>query len=141
MRAGHDVVHGTVGVCYAAVAGGGPGGVGQVCFVESQGFKHAGFTETLGGGGQSPTAGLSLELQFSNARSPNDLAGVFGYANGSVVVGPDGGPIVDGSGFIGNDACNRAIVGGNVGLGVGADAPIPLSFGGGVSNTWVQKLW
>ncbi|MCL5446236.1 MAG: RHS repeat-associated core domain-containing protein, partial [Actinobacteria bacterium] len=52
-KAGHDVAHGTVGVCISGVAGAGVGGVGQVCIVESQGFKHAGFTETLGGRSES----------------------------------------------------------------------------------------
>ncbi len=140
-RAGHDVAHGTVGVCISGVAGAGVGGTGQVCFVESQGFKHAGFTETLGGGDVSLTGGFSLGLQFSNAKSPNDLGGLFGYANGSVVIGPDGGWTVGGSGFIGMNPCNRTIAGANVDVGVSVKLPVPWSAGAGVSNTWVQNLW
>ncbi len=140
-KAGHDVAHGTVGVCISGVIGAGPGGAGQVCFVESQGFKHAGVAETLGGGGQSPAAGFSLGLQFSNATSPNDLGGLFGYANGSVVIGPDAGVTAGGSGFVGENACNRTIAGANVDMGLGAKFPLPGSAGAGVSNTWVQNLW
>ena len=140
-RAGHDIAHGTVGVCISGVVGWGLGGVGQVCIVESQGFKHVGFTETFGIGGQSPTGGLSLGLQFSNAKLPNDLRGIFGYANGSVVVGPGAGLTAGGSGFIGESRCNRTIAGATIEGGIGADLPPPFSAGAGVSNTWVQNLW
>jgi hypothetical protein len=118
-RAGHDIAHGTVGVCISGVVGGGFGITGQVCFVESQGFKHAGFTETFGIGGQSPGAGISLGLQFSNAKLPNDLRGIFGYANGSVTIGPDVGPTAGGSGFIGESRCNRTIAGATIEGGIG----------------------
>ena len=140
-RAGHDIAHGTVGVCISGVVGWGLGGVGQVCIVESQGFKHVGFTETFGIGGQSPTGSISLGLQFSNAKLPNDLRGIFGYANGSVVVGPGAGLTAGGSGFIGESRCNRTIAGATIEGGIGADLPPPFSAGGGVSNTWVQNLW
>ena len=139
--AGNDAAHGTVGVCVSGVVGAGPGGVGQVCLVESQGFRHAGVTETLGGGGESPTAGLSAGLQFSNAQTPDDLKGLFGYANGSAVIGPDAGVTAGGSAFIGKNSCNQTIAGANVDVGLGAKFPIPASAGGGVSNTWVQNLW
>ena len=139
-RAGHDIAHGTVGVCISGVVGGGLGGVGQVCIVESQGFKHVGFTETFGIGGQSPTGSISLGLQFSNAKLPNDLRGIFGYANGSVAVGPGAGLTAGGSGFIGESRCNRTIAGATIEGGIGADLPPPFSAGGGVSNTWVQNL-
>ena len=103
----------------SGVVGGGFGITGQVCFVESQGFKHAGFTETFGIGGQSPGAGISLGLQFSNAKLPNDLRGIFGYANGSVTIGPDVGPTAGGSGFIGESRCNRTIAGATIEGGIG----------------------
>ncbi len=140
-RAGHDIAHGTVGVCISGVVGWGLGGVGQVCIVESQGFKHVGFTETFGIGGQSPTGSISLGLQFSNAKLPNDLRGIFGYANGSVAVGPGAGLTAGGSGFIGESRCNRTIAGATIEGGIGADLPPPFSAGAGVSNTWVQNLW
>lgn len=140
-NAGHDIAHGTFGVCISGVAGAGLGGAGQLCFVESQGFKHAGITETFGGGGQSPAAGLSFGLQISNARSPSELGGLFSYANGSVVIGPDVGPTVGGSGFIGNTSCNRTIAGARIDVGGGVRFPLPGSAGAGVSSTWVQSVW
>jgi len=136
-----QVVNGTFGICLSGGIGFGLGGTGQVCFVESGLGRHLGVTETAGVGGQSPAAGLSVGIEESNATAPGQLRGAFGYGNGSVVIGPDAGITAGGSGFIGNDACNNTIVGGEANLGIGAKFPIPFSFGGGGSYTWVQTLW
>ncbi|HEX3678530.1 MAG TPA: hypothetical protein VHU90_02315, partial [Galbitalea sp.] len=53
-----------------------------------------GVTFTNGGGGQTPTAGFSLEGNISNARHLCDLGGPFGYAGGSV--GPFSGDVSGG---------------------------------------------
>jgi RHS repeat-associated protein len=142
---GGQVVHaaatGTYGVCISGAIGWGPGGTADGCFVESHFFQHGGFTGTLGGGGQSPTAGIGIGFLSSNASSPGQLSGPFGYANGSVVVGPDVGLYAGGEGFIGKDSCNSTIVGSVSGVGLGADLPLPFGFGGGASYTWVGQLW
>ena len=139
--AGNDLAHGSVGLCLSGGLGSGPAVVGQICLVESGGFKHVGFTETLGGGGSSPSGGVSLGLQFSNATTPKDLGGLFAYTDGSVVLGPDVGLTAGGSGFIGNGPCNRVVFGGNVNVGLGANLPIPVSAGAGATYTWTQTLW
>ena len=136
-----QVVNGTFGIRLSGGIGFGLGGTGQVCLVESGLGRHLGVTETVGVGGQSPAAGVSVGIEESNATAPGQLRGAFGYGNGSVVIGPDAGITAGGSGFIGNDACNNTIVGGEANLGIGAKFPIPFSFGGGGSYTWVQTLW
>ena len=138
----HAVATGTYGVCLSGSIGWGPGGTAEGCVVESHFFQHGGVTGTLGGGGQSPTAGIGIGFLSSNASSPNQLSGPFGYANGSVTLGPDIGPTVGGSAFIGNGSCNSTIVGSESSAGVGAKLPIPVGVGGGgVSYTWVRQAW
>lgn len=137
----HAAATGTYGVCISGAIGWGPGGTADGCFVESHFFQHGGFTGTLGGGGQSPTAGIGIGFLSSNASSPGQLSGPFGYANGNVVVGPDVGLYAGGEGFIGKDSCNSTIVGSVSGVGLGADLPLPFGFGGGASYTWVGQAW
>jgi hypothetical protein len=137
----HQVVSGTFGLCLSGGIGFGLGATGQVCLVECGLGRNVGFTETGGLGGQSPAAGVSVGLEESNATSPGELGKAFGYANGSVVIGPDVGITAGGSGFVGNDQCNKTIVGGEANVGLGAKFPIPFSFGSGASYTWVQSLW
>ena len=119
----------------------GSGGIVQGCFVESSFFHHGGFIGTLGGGGQSPTAGIDIGFLSSNATSPGQLSRWFGYTNVSAVVGPDVGAYVGTSGFIGNDSCNSTIFGSVSSVGLGADLPLPFSYGAGGSYTWVGQLW
>jgi hypothetical protein len=137
----HAAATGTYGVCISGAIGWGPGGTAEGCVVESHFFQHGGVTGTLGGGGQSPTAGIGVGFLSSNASSPGQLSGPFGYANGSVTLGPDIGPTVGGSAFIGNDSCNSTIVGSESSVGVAAKLPIPFGVGGGVSYTWVGQAW
>jgi hypothetical protein len=140
-RVVHQIATGTFGICISGTAGWGPGGIVQGCFVESSFFHHGGFIGTLGGGGQSPTAGIDIGFLSSNASSPGQLSRWFGYTNVSAVVGPDVGAYVGTSGFIGNDSCNSTIFGSVSSVGLGADLPLPFSYGAGGSYTWVGQLW
>ncbi len=117
-------------------------GTAQVCLVESNGFRSGGLVETLGGGGESPTASISGGLLFSNATCVKELGGAFGYVNGGATIGPDASPTVEGSGFIGNGKHNSTITGAVIEAGVAAEFPmIPASAGGGLSYSWTQQLW
>ncbi len=136
-----QIADGTYGICFSGGVGFGLGINGQLCLVESGLGRHIGATETVGVGGQSPAAGISVGLQESNATAPSQLAKGFGNVNGSIVIGPDIGITAGVSGIVGNGICNRAIVGGDVNVSLGVKFPIPFSFGGGGSWTWVQTAW
>jgi RHS repeat-associated protein len=131
---------GTIGICLSGSAGWAWGGVAEGCAVESGDFSHVGLTGTLGGGGQSPSAGVGLSIMGSNAKSPNDLGGPFGYVSGSAAVGPDVGAYVGGSGFTGFNSKNAGITGCSIGGGLGVKYPLPFGYGGGISNTWVRNI-
>lgn len=136
-----SIASGTRGLCVSGAFGFAAGGVGSVCVVSSDWFRYFGFAETLGGGGTSPTAGIGISAMSSNAVSSKEMGGWFGYANGSVVLGPDIGPSLGGTGSIGRGFRNRTVVGGELSVGVSAKLFIPVSGGAGVSNSWTQQIW
>jgi hypothetical protein len=87
----------------------------------------------VSGGGSSPTASVTGGLLFSNATSPDQLKGPFGFAGGSAGLGP-----VAGDNFsFGNDSRGSFIWENEIMGGVGANAPIPVPAEGhgGVSYT------
>jgi hypothetical protein len=123
--------HHEVAICVGGAGGGGPGGVVSGCVGNTgNGTPFASFT--AGGGGSSPSGSLGASVQVSNAKTPNDLRGAFGYEGASADLGLSAG----GSGFEGNGSQNQGIVGGEGGVGIGLDLPIPFEFHGGVSYTW-----
>jgi RHS repeat-associated protein len=131
----------SVGLCLSGQAGLLLGGIAQVCFVvatdDRDGSITAGFTETLGWGGQTPAAAVDLTVQESTARNVGQLGGDFrygGFAWDGVVDAGVGG-------FEGTncDAPGGFVAGADVNLGVGAAAPVPAEIHGGTSNTWTQS--
>ena len=133
------------GLCLSGSWGAMFGGYGQVCVVEAindvDGTFTVGFTETLGGGVQTPSAGIAGNIQVSTARSVDQLAGPFTYGGLSVMGGPSfGGSVFGGTSCGGPD---DRVAGGEVNFGVGAAAllpsPLPAEIHGGRSNTWSQS--
>jgi RHS repeat-associated protein len=121
----------TYGVCAAGVFGGGWGVSGSACIVWDG--HNIGSTESVGGGGASPQAGVMLELQASNAKSIRRLN------SGSEVCSPDIGVGFGDGLLVGGDWFGDGHVSGeNIGLGLGAKFPIPGSFYGSCVHTWEQ---
>ena len=133
---GVDVAaHGTVGICLGGDAAWGPGVTASGCITLSH-LTHPGATVTVGGGGGTPAAGVHVGFLYSNATKPSQLGKAFGYGGGSVTVGPDIGVTAGGTGFVGEDDCNKTIYGGTAEVGLGADLPLPFEGHGGGSWTW-----
>jgi RHS repeat-associated protein len=123
----------TFGICIGGSAGAGIGGFVQGCVVVGNsggGQWSSGVTGTIGGGGYAGVgAGITVEGQFSNANSVDDLKGPFGYLGAGVVL-PTGG------GFVGTDSRNRGVGGVQGGLSFGPGGGIF----GGLSFTAVKHV-
>jgi RHS repeat-associated protein len=120
----------SAGLCLSGSAGlpGFPiGGHGTVCFVETNGYQHGGFTFT-GGGGGAVGVSLSAGVEASNAECPQDYGGWF-YGGGGGV-GPFNVGVQAGKGSHG-----QGIISGYYGVGVGDGG-----YGGG-NYTGVWQLW
>jgi hypothetical protein len=123
--------HHAVGLCLNLGFAGGLGGFASGCVgVAGNGRPMASFTAGAGGG--SPSASVGLSVQVSNAKTPEDLRGPFAYAGGSGDEAITGG----GGGFVGTGSNNQTIVGGEGGLNIGANIPIPFETHAGSSYTW-----
>jgi len=131
----------SVGLCVSGQAGLLLGGIAQVCFVvatdDRDGSFTAGFTETLGGGYQTPAAAVDGTVQVSTARNVGQLGGPFGYGGFAADEVVDAG--VGGFGASNCDAPGGFVAGADVNLGVGVAAPVPAEIHAGVSNTWTQS--
>ncbi len=120
----------SAGLCLSGSAGlpGFPiGGHGTVCFVETNGYQHGGFTFT-GGGGGAVGVSLSAGVEASNAECPQDYGGWF-YGGGGGL-GPFNVGVQAGKGSHG-----QGIISGYYGVGVGDGG-----YGGG-NYTGVWQLW
>jgi YD repeat-containing protein len=102
------------------------GTVAQGC-IQSANLTSWGGTFTPGGGGSSPSAGVSIGVQGSNASTISALRGPFIYGGGSIGDGIAGSV----SGFSGGGA-----YGGDASIGLFANVPFPFSVFGGYSYTW-----
>ena len=129
------VTHHTLGICASGSVGFGAGASGSVC----AGFTGNGSpfaSATVGAGGSSPVGEVGVGPMISNAQTPEDLRGPFGYGGGSADLGPGVGV----EGAAGTGTQNQSIWTGNGSLQLGATDlfpfPIPVGFNGGASYTW-----
>jgi hypothetical protein len=129
----HAIKTHTIGLCLNTAAGFGLFGTAIGCVAFSGG--HFTFIGTVGGGGSSPTASLTLGLLISNATQPSDLRGPFAGAGGSVDAGYSFGDDFS----VGNGNANQSIWENEFTAGAGIDPipiPIPFEYHGDVTNTW-----
>jgi RHS repeat-associated protein len=128
----------TVAVCGSVTGYFGAGGGGSVCAGKFGGKYGVSFTGFLGGG--SPGTSVGVGVEASNARTPRESGGLFGYEGGSAGVGPVGTL----EGFEGNGTNNRSVVGGYAGIGFGGSSllpfPVPAQIYGGISDTKVFTI-
>ncbi|MCL4449088.1 MAG: RHS repeat-associated core domain-containing protein [Actinobacteria bacterium] len=129
-KVAHAVATHTIGLCLNLSAGWGPYGTVSGCVALSGG--HPTFVGTVGGGGSSPTASVTLGLLLSNAKRPSDLRGLFAGGGGSA----DFGLSVGDEGAVGTNSCNQAIWQNQFTAGLGLDLPIPFEGHGGATYTW-----
>jgi hypothetical protein len=123
--------HHEAALCVSASGAWGVGGFVSGCIgVSGKGKPFASFT--AGGGGGSPSGGISAGIQVSNAKAPEDLRGPFAYAGGSA----GEGPAVSAGGFIGSGRNNGTTVGGDLGLSLMGNLPLPFEVHGGSSYSW-----
>ena len=90
---------------------------------------------------QTLTAGLDTGGPYRNSDGPNEPRGPFGYANESIIVGPDVVAYWGGPGFAGNNPCYRKMCRLPGGIEIRGGASLPFGAGAGVSNTWIKDLW
>jgi len=129
----------TVGYCVNADAVGGVNGTGGVCYVSTP-SGEAGFTAT-GGFGPGATIGASVTVGYtlSNAKKMSDLSKQFAYVWGSAGEGPASGT---GSFAWGQNSEGKNIWQATVGASFsGNPPPVPFSFGGGTSYTWIAPSY
>jgi len=127
--------HHTIAACISGSAGFGAGGVASGC----AGFTGNGTpfaSATVGAGGSSPVTELGAGVMFSNAQTPEDLRGPFGYGGGSADLGPG----IGADGAVGQGTNNQSIWTGGASGQIGAadlfPFPLPVGFNGGGSYTW-----
>lgn len=104
-------------------------------------LRGIGVLPTIGAGLGSPSAGVFISLEFSNANYLHENTGPFEYVDASGTLGPDAGPTIGGEGVVGIGDCNRTIVGGRMSLGLGGDLPAPGEAHWGGSNTSEWRWW
>jgi RHS repeat-associated protein len=128
--------------CFSFSAGFFLGGSAQLCPLvlgmdDRTGRITFGGTFTAGAGYQSPGVGGSVGYQVTDARSVNQLGGLFEYLGGQLGVGPNMGV----TGFDG--PCAQAPGGTVVGADftAGFDAEPGAEFHSGVSNTWIANYF
>jgi hypothetical protein len=109
--------------------------------IDSQG--NFGTSNTVGGGGQSPMAGLTVGPMVSNAADNWSLNGWFGYGGFGVVTPAGGGTTTVSAGL---DSCKRGVIVGELDFAGGVGIPIDVN--GGASYTtyedWrgpLQSAW
>lgn len=109
---------------------------GTACYVSSPNGQSA-ITYTGGGGAGFPIGiGGFVGPTFSNAQSPSELAGLFSTAGVSVGDGPFS---AGGWGSVGQNACGQEIWQAGLGWTPNLTFPVPASFYGGPSYSFVYE--
>lgn len=112
-------------------------GSGSLCYIATPSGRSA-ITATLGGGAGSLGASGFIGALISNGQTPSDQCGGFSYAGGSIGRGlPSGG----GSVAVGKNGNGNTIVTTTVGWTPNVGLPVPFTWQGGQSNTWVASNW
>jgi RHS repeat-associated protein len=128
----------TVGFCEGGDLLGGIDINANLCYLATPSGQF-GITASLGGGAGAPIGlGALIGPTVSNAKSLNDLSGLFAY--GWSTAGElqySGGASVE----LGRNSCGKTIWQGTAGWAPGLDLPIPFSVGAGANYTWTAASY